>query len=59
MVAMAMNQTGETPAEREQRREALLKYGPLFAPALRFPFDAPMGEDSSDAAARPKKNKAE
>jgi hypothetical protein len=35
------SQSGETAADRKLRRESLLKYGPMFAPALRFPFDQP------------------
>jgi len=34
-------QAGETAAERQRRREAILEYGPIFAPTLRFPFDEP------------------
>ncbi len=30
---------GETLEERRRRREAILNYGPIFAPQLHFSFD--------------------
>lgn len=33
MPQIAQNRTGETPQEREQRRESLLKYGHIFSEA--------------------------
>lgn len=38
----------ETAEQRERRRESLLKYGPIFASALRFSFDWP--DDKSESA---------
>ncbi len=53
--------SGETPEERKLRREELLKYGPIFAPALRFSFDYPeerKNETETDQNAKQNENRA-
>jgi hypothetical protein len=51
---VATKRSAETPTERKLRREALLKYGPIFAPALRFPFDEPLEESDEPEILLPK-----
>ncbi len=41
---IASRLSGETPEERQLRREAILKQGPIFASGLRFSFDDPKDE---------------
>jgi hypothetical protein len=36
---VATKTPGETLEERRRRREAILHYGPIFAPQLHFSFD--------------------
>jgi hypothetical protein len=53
---MTTAKNSEEMAERKLRREALLKYGPIFAPALRFSFDRP--EDHPEVVVTREERKA-
>lgn len=46
---IAPKQAEEPVTERELRRKALLRDGPIFASALRFSFDEPSRDDLVDA----------
>jgi hypothetical protein len=58
-VMSKQNQRRETAAERDLRRHALLKYGRMFAAALRFPFDEPRKVPDADIVGSKIKTKAE
>ena len=45
MMALQMTPRGETPLERQKRRDALLTYGGVFAPVLRDRFDPQSATD--------------